>query len=75
MDNEVNFTFNGEPGAEWSAVNQDLVYAIDQIDSGDAYRTPWGHDRNGSTPTLFSSASSFLGTYSTGMLRLGFLID
>jgi hypothetical protein len=75
VDNDVNFTFNGAPGAEWSGVNQDLVYAIDQIDSGNEFRTPWGLDRNGDNPTLFSSASSFLGTYSTGMLRLGFLID
>ena len=72
IDNEVNFVINGDPAvAGWEAA----VSAQDALWSDWSAQSPANNDRPADFKDAFRAGDSFLGTYSTGMLRLGFLID
>lgn len=72
IDNEVNFEISGEPGVSgW----QNAVSAADDLWSDWSAQSPANNDRPDNARNAYGAGGSFLGTYSTGMLRLGFLID
>ena len=65
----VDYTFNGEPDPAWNGV-------VDELWADWRGQSPGNADRpEDDTRELFRNSGSFLGTYSTGMLRIGFLID
>ena len=69
VDSPVDFTFNGEPDPAWNGI-------VNELWSDWSGQSPLNNDRaDDPTRDLFRNSGSFLGTYSTGMLRIGFLID
>jgi hypothetical protein len=72
IDNEVNFVINGAPDTEgWEGA----ATAVDALWSDWDAQSPADNDRPSDPKSAYESGSSFFRTYSTGMLRIGFLID
>ena len=68
----VEYIINGEP---WLPGNQAAYEAADELWYDWSSQESVGLDENGDTQAAFFNGSNFLGTYSTGMLRVGFLFN
>jgi len=71
---EVNYVINGEP---WDASENAGIYsAVDNLWSTWNEQSPENYDQvNDPVRSAYYNGTNFLGTYSTGMLRLGFLFE
>ena len=63
---------NGEP---WLPNEQPFYEAVDALWSNWDEQSPANEDLAGQGREAFFNGSNFLGTYSTGMLRVGFLFN
>ena len=68
----VEYIINGEP---WLPNQQPLYEAVDALWSNWDEQSPANEDLAGQGREAFFNGSNFLGTYSTGMLRVGFLFN
>lgn len=68
----VEYIINGEP---WLPGNQAAYEAADNLWNDWSSQESVGLDENGDNQDAFFNGSNFLGTYSTGMLRVGFLFN
>jgi hypothetical protein len=71
---EVNYVINGEP---WDASENAGVYsAVDNLWNTWNDQSPENFDTASDFPRdAYFNGTNFLGTYSTGMLRVGFLFE
>ena len=68
----VEYIINGEP---WLPNEQPFYEAVDALWSNWDEQSPANEDLAGQGREAFFNGSNFLGTYSTGMLRVGFLFN
>ena len=68
----VEYIINGEP---WLPNEQPFYEAVDALWSNWDEQSPANEDLAGQGRDAFFNGANFLGTYSTGMLRVGFLFN